>query len=60
MFAEMDELGVEFVVKLRILREARYQVFLNLMIIGLEIDPAVPGENAMRVGIDHERRQIAG
>ena len=27
---------------------------------GVEVDPAVPGENPMRVGIDHEAGQAAG
>ena len=45
------------IVERGVLRQTRFEVVLDLVIVGLVADPAVAGEHAVGVGVDDKRRQ---
>ena len=48
------------IVQRRVGGQTAFQILLDLIVVGLEGDPAVAGEDAVRVGIDHEAGHRAG
>ena len=48
-----------FVIQLHVLRQLALDVVLYLVIVGVEVDPSVPGEDAVGVGVDDETGQSA-
>ena len=60
MLAGINQQGMIFIIHPRVLRQRGLDIIPNLMIIGVKADPAVAGENAMGIGVDHKGWQSAG
>ena len=45
------------IVHRHVVRQTGLEIILNLVIVGVEADPAVPREDPIGVGVDHEAGQ---
>jgi len=59
-FAHFHDQRVILIKQGHVLRQPALEVRLDLVVVRVEADPAVAGQDAMRVGVDDKRRQSAG
>ena len=60
ILADAHQQGMIFVVERRVGGQGGLEVVFDFVVVGVVADPAVAGEDAVRVRVDDKRRQAAG